>query len=100
MSRSLCYMRGLVQRDPDGKCYPMDKPCKEVPDDICAALQVAYDMSRFEMINIQYTMCKEAIEEGWKNHVDKYQMTNCPTNENGVKVMCSTCRLYKECFKS
>lgn len=98
MDRRECDMRGLVARDPDGKCYPMGKPCKEVPDEVCKALTNAYNLARFDMMNVQYVMCQKAMEDGWKEYQDLYPRTHCPQDEKGNNVYCHNCRLYSHCF--
>lgn len=98
--RYCCDVRGLVNRDPDGKCYPMNKPCKEVPDEVCTAVKEAYNMGRYDIIATQHEMTTKAMEEGWAKYRTKYERTYCPENEDGTVVYCSECRLQTHCARS
>ena len=69
--------------DPDGKCYPMDKPCKEVPEDVCNALRFAYDFSRYDGLRFQYHQYEKWIANWDKEFGSKYPRTDYPVAEEG-----------------
>lgn len=69
--KTYCDMRP-VKRRTDCICYPMQQACLSVPKEICQALHLAYDFSRYDMIMLQHDMCSRAINEGWKDFGTMY----------------------------
>ena len=82
--------------DPDGKCYPMDKTCKEVPEDVCNALRFAYDFSRYDGLRFQYHQYEKWIANWDKEFGSKYPRTDCPVAADGKMMLCSVCGLCKQ----
>ena len=81
--------------DQDGKCYPMDKSCKEVPEDVCNALRFAYEFSRYDDIRAQYHQYEKWIAKWDEEFGSKYPRTDCPVAADGKMMLCSVCGLCK-----
>ena len=88
-----CDLRGKIKRDRNGTCFAMNKPCKEVPDDVCKCLLKAYDIGRYDMIELEHRTFSEAYKN-WQEFGDKYNRQDCPDKTNLTP--CSKCGLCKE----
>ena len=94
IQRFFCKLRPIGY-DQNGKCYPMDMDCKDVPENVCKALQFAYDFATYDRIRMDYRIAQDTLALWDADFGDKYPRSDCP-EKYGKDITFAECGICSE----